>query len=163
MENIDLTALYQMQNDHPNSFILVLRNIYGYELEVLKDECYDIINSITEETGKDRSRDKFVIDDLEKFEQMFDGPIKIAKFFRKTKMGSFISADDLIANLKAMQTRIRSACKGFDSFLRNLSKQQRDGKITEEDAQVEFCEYRDSAFTILNGILVSLEKLDEKI
>ena len=163
MENINLTALYQMQNDHPKSFILVLRNIYGHELEMLKDKCYDSINSITEETGKDRLRDRFVIDDLEKFEQMFDGSINIAKFFRKTEMGSFISADDLMANLKAIQTRIRSARKGFDGLHRNLDKQQRDGKITKEDAQAEFCEYRDSVFTILNGVLVSLDKLDEKI
>ena len=163
MENINLTALYQMQNDHPKSFILVLRNIYGYELEVLKDRCYDAINSITEEAGKDRSRDKFVIDDLEKLEQMFDGPINIAKFFRKTEMGSFISADDLMANLKAIQTRIRSARKGFDDFLQNLGKQQRDGKITEEDAQAEFYECRDSLFTNLAGVLVSLEELDKKI
>ena len=163
MENIDLTALYQMQNDQPKNFILVLRNIYGHELQMLKDEYYDAINSIAKETGKDRSRDKFVIDDLEKFEQMFNGPINIAKFFRKTEMGIFISADDLITNLKDMQNRIISARKGFDDFLRNLGKQQRGGKITEEDAQAEFYECRDSLFTVLNGVLVSLDELDEKI
>ena len=163
MENIDLTALYQMQNENPKNFILVLRNIYGHELQMLKDEYYDAINSIAKETGKDRSRDKFVIDYLEKFEQMFDGPINIAKFFRKTEMGSFISADDLIANLKAMQNKITSARKGFDDFLQNLGKQQKGGKITEEDAQAEFYECRDSLSTNLTGVLVGLEELDEKI
>ena len=92
---LDIMGLYNLLGKDPDNFVIVLKNLYGYEILALEGALDRATEFIQDEDGKDATRNSFIKSELDDLASEFDKVMLLMAYFRYVRLDDTISSNTI--------------------------------------------------------------------
>ena len=95
MNQIDVMELYKLYQMNPDSFPVILENLFSREIYIILESIAETVEFIKSEDGKDESRNKFIYEQIGETAEAMESTFKSASFFRRMEIKNGATGEDL--------------------------------------------------------------------
>lgn len=157
---LNIIELYQLLAGEPEGFRLVLKNLYGGEILILRDLVKKALSFVEDEDGKNAARNRYIEDEME---DLADALKRVADFSSRFR---YIVLNEMPLSCEYIRIRLMDlyhwTIESKEKFHEALKRDSEYFSDRTQDMEV-FAKQKDEILTVLRRVDAVLEAIDENL